>query len=60
MIGNFDFVLYILNRREKSEEICDRKYEIIVAISKSNYFLSGNMDKQLCEQFINYIKKGSK
>jgi hypothetical protein len=54
---NFDFMLYLLNRRLRSQEICLLKFKIIEGISKNPSALSV-ADKALVEQINNYIVKG--
>ena len=58
LLSFFDFVLYILNRRLRPKEICDKKYKIIENITKSEIFNSGKIDDQFVKQFQNYIIKG--
>lgn len=58
VVAHFDFILYLLNRRTRPEDICLAKFEIIKYISKSDYANSGQVDKNLLQQFGNYISKG--
>ena len=54
VINNFDFLLYLLNRRLKPQEICLKKFYIIDYLYKS----TEQVDSGLKEQFKNYINKG--
>jgi hypothetical protein len=58
MVANFDFMLYILNRRLRSQEICLLKFKIIEELGKSNVATT-TIDKGLLDQINNYIIKGA-
>lgn len=60
ILSHFDFVMYLVNRRERHETICLRKYGIIERIVKSGLADSGKIDNTLLEQFKNYLVKGPK
>ena len=57
LLSNFDFVLYLLERREKPKEVCVAKYLINEEIIKHNEIME-KMNKEFSNQFINYVNKG--
>lgn len=57
VLSNFEFVLYLLNRREKPKEVLDKKYKIIDDIVKKTDLVQ-LMSKEFANQFINYVNKG--
>ena len=59
LLSNFDFVLYLLKRRnEKPHEVCDMKYKVINRI-KNNKKIMGQMSQEFSKQFIDYLNKGA-
>ena len=57
VLSHFEFVLYLLNRRDKPKEVCEVKFNIINDIvTKSN--LTQLMSQEFENQFISYIQKG--
>ena len=57
LLSNFDFVLYLLERREKPKEVCVAKFSINEEIIKHNEIME-KMNKEFYNQFINYVNKG--
>lgn len=57
LLSNFDFVLYLLERREKPKEVCVAKFNINEEIIKHNEIME-KMNKEFYNQFINYVNKG--
>jgi hypothetical protein len=55
---NLDFVLYMLNRRIRPQEICETKFKIIELIHKNSLGNEILMEKNIYEQFTKYINKG--
>jgi hypothetical protein len=58
MLSDFNFVMYLCNRRERHQTICLRKFSIIERIVQSGFSVSGKIDSTLLEQFKNYLIKG--
>ena len=57
VLSHFEFVLYLLNRRDKPKEVCEVKFNIINdVVTKSN--LTQLMSQEFQNQFISYIHKG--
>ena len=57
LLSNFDFVLYLLHRREKPHEVCELKFKIIGRINNKKEIMS-QMSQEFSKQFTNYLKKG--
>lgn len=57
LLNNYDFVLYLLNRRQKPNEVCLAKFNIIEAITK-NKEIFDNMSKEFSTRFSEYVTKG--
>ena len=57
LLSNFDFVLYLLERRDRSKEICQKKYDIIQEIVKNENIMN-QMSNEFSSKFIDYIAKG--
>lgn len=55
---NLDFMLYILNRRIRPQEILLKKFNIIETFLKSNFVITGGIEKGLTNRFEDYVKKG--
>ena len=52
LVNNFDFIIYLLNRRTRPQDICLLKYKIVEKMCLAA------KDKNALEQFNNYISKG--
>lgn len=57
LLSDFDFVLYLLNRREKPQNVLLCKLNLIEAITKSTVF--NDMSSEFSNQFTNYVKRGA-
>lgn len=57
LLSNFDFVLYLLNRREKPQNVLLIKFNLIEGITKSAVF--GDMNYEFSNKFSRYVKKGA-
>jgi hypothetical protein len=57
LLSNFDFVLYLLEKREKPKEVCVAKYLVNEEITKHEEIIE-KMNKEFSNQFINYVAKG--
>jgi hypothetical protein len=53
LIANLDFMLYLLNRRTRPQDICLLKFKIVEKMAKNEI-----NDKNVIEQLSNYISKG--
>lgn len=53
LIANFEFMLYLLNRRTRPQEICLLKYNIVEKMLKTEI-----NDKNVLEQLSNFLAKG--
>ena len=56
MLSEYNFILYLLNRRNRPSTICQKKYDVVGHLTKSKAF--ENLDKDLRNQFIAYLNKG--
>jgi len=56
--SNLDFALYLLNRRNRPQEICEKKFKIIELIHKNSLGNDDLIDKSIYDQFTKYINKG--
>jgi hypothetical protein len=56
IVSFFDLLLYLLNRRTRPEEICEKKFQIIQKIHESELF--AKVEKSLSDQISNYVKRG--
>jgi hypothetical protein len=57
-LSHLDFILYILNRRNKPQDICDKKFQIIEFLHKNSFGHEDMIEKNIYEQFTKYISKG--
>ena len=57
LLSNFDFVLYLLQRREKPHEVCELKFKVIGRINNKKEIMS-QMSQEFSKQFTNYLNKG--
>jgi hypothetical protein len=56
--SHLDYILYILNRRNKPQDICDKKFQIVQFLHKNIFGNEDIVEKNLSEQFAKYISKG--
>ena len=57
LLSNFDFVLYLLERRDRPKEICQKKFDVIQEIVKNENIMK-LMSNEFSSKFIEYIQKG--
>jgi len=57
-LSHLDYILYILNRRNKPQDICEKKFQVIEYMHKNSFGNEENVEKNLSEQFAKYISKG--
>ena len=57
LLSNFDFVLYLLERRDRPKEVCQKKYDVIQDIVKNENIMN-QMSNEFSSKFVDYIAKG--